>query len=201
MVLISIEGIDGSGKSSLHVALGEEFSSQNPVMTREPGATWIGDQVRRAIAEQLDPMAEALLFVADHAAHLATIIRPALNQGHLVITDRYIDSRIAYQGVSLMQVREDPVQWLTKIHKGWTILPDMTLLLIIPPDVALTRIAKRPGREHFEERDFLSAVQEQYLIRAEQDPNRFVLIDATKEPDEILHFAADSIRERFFNPK
>jgi len=201
MVLISIEGIDGSGKSSLHEALRQEFSSINPVMTREPGATWVGDQVRRAIAEHQDPMTEALLFVADHAAHLATIIKPALNKGHLVITDRYIDSRIAYQGISLMQVLNDPVQWLTKIHEGWTILPDMTLLLIIPPAIALTRIEKRAGREHFEEREFLSAVQEQYLIRAEHDPNRFVLIDATKEPDEILHFAADSIRERFFNPK
>ncbi len=199
MVLISIEGIDGSGKSSLHTALGIEVSSLNPVMTREPGATWVGDQVRRAVAEHLDPLTEALLFVADHAAHLATVVRPALRRGQLVIADRYIDSRFAYQGVSMRSVLDNPADWLTAVHAGWTILPDMTLLLIIPPDIALARIAERAGREHFEERDFLTAVQELYLKRAEQDPGRFVLIDATKDPDEILFFAAESIRERFFS--
>lgn len=100
-MLITIEGIDGCGKSSLHEALAGRLSDLSPVMTREPGATWIGDQVRRAIAEQADPIAEALLFVADHAAHLREVVWPALTDGRLVISDRYIDSRFAYQEVSL----------------------------------------------------------------------------------------------------
>lgn len=100
-VLITLEGIDGTGKSTLHSGLAELLVDLNPVFTREPGATWVGDSVRRAIAEQTDPVTEALLFVADHAAHLATVIRPALADGRIVISDRYTDSRYAYQSVTL----------------------------------------------------------------------------------------------------
>ena len=78
LLLISIEGIDGSGKSTLIGALRESLKDLDPVFTREPGSTSVGDAVRRAIAERVDPVTEALLFVADHAAHIATVVRPAL---------------------------------------------------------------------------------------------------------------------------
>ena len=103
-VLITIEGIDGCGKSSLVASLCESLADLCPVITREPGETWVGGSVRRAIAEEIDPVAEALLFVADHAVHLATVIRPALAGGKLVISDRYTDSRYAYQQVTLSGV-------------------------------------------------------------------------------------------------
>ncbi|NLO78309.1 MAG: dTMP kinase, partial [Methanomicrobiales archaeon] len=92
-MLITIEGIDGTGKTTLIRTLSEKLKDLKPVFTREPTDTWIGAQVRRGIAEEIDPIAEALLFTADHAAHIRDIIRPALLEGKLVISDRYSDSR------------------------------------------------------------------------------------------------------------
>ncbi|NLD57012.1 MAG: dTMP kinase, partial [Methanomicrobiales archaeon] len=103
-MLITLEGIDGSGKSTLHASLKELLPDLDPLFTREPGATWVGDQVRRAIKERSDPITEATLFVADHAEHLATVVRPALAEGRLVISDRYSDSRYAYQSVTLQGI-------------------------------------------------------------------------------------------------
>ncbi|HNJ81438.1 MAG TPA: dTMP kinase, partial [Methanoregulaceae archaeon] len=80
-MLVTIEGIDGSGKSSLVLSLHTLLSDLSPVFTREPGSTWVGDQVRRAVAEKADPITEALLFAADHAAHLSTLVRPSLERG------------------------------------------------------------------------------------------------------------------------
>ncbi|MDD1674795.1 MAG: dTMP kinase, partial [Methanomicrobiales archaeon] len=136
MALVTIEGIDGSGKTSLWEALGNELEDLDPVMTREPGATWVGEAVRRAIAERADPVAEALLFAADHAAHLATVVRPALARGRLVISDRYTDSRFAYQAVTLKGILNDPLPWLRALHDGWTITPDRTFLLALPVEEA-----------------------------------------------------------------
>lgn len=194
-VLITLEGIDGTGKSTLHSGLGELLVDLNPVFTREPGATWVGDSVRRAIAEQADPVTEALLFVADHAAHLATVIRPALADGRIVISDRYTDSRYAYQSATLEDSIPGPLAWLQALHNGWTIVPDRTFLLIIPVDVALERLAAKSGREHFERKEILEKVQENYLMLARNEPSRFVIIDASKEKEEIHHFVAGAIRQ------
>lgn len=195
MVLVTLEGIDGTGKSTLHAALKEPLADLNPVFTREPGATWIGDQVRRAIAEEIDPVTEALLFVADHAAHLAKVVRPALAEGRLVISDRYIDSRFAYQSAMLERIVPEPMQWLRQVHDAWTIIPDLTILLVIPPEKALARLGPERKREHFEEQEFLEKVQRNYFTLAEEDPSRFVIVDAQKDPAEITGFVADAIRQ------
>jgi len=195
LLLITLEGIDGSGKSTLHRALQELLTDLDPVLTREPGATWVGESVRRAIAEQIDPITEATLFVADHAAHLAKIIRPALAEGKLVISDRYSDSRYAYQAVTLTGVIPDPEQWLRAMHNGWSIVPDKTFLCMLPVDEALARLKPQSAREHFENRDVLEKVQQNYLSFARAEPSRFVIIDAMKEKDEIAVFVADSIRQ------
>src|SRR5512137_2310088 len=158
VLLITLEGIDGSGKSTLHLALKGLLADLDPLFTREPGATWVGESVRRAIAEQADPVTEALLFVADHAAHLATVIRPALADGRLVISDRYTDSRYAYQQVTLNGIIEHPLPWLMDLHNGWTIVPDKTFLFVMPVDDALERLKEKNGREHFERRDVLIKV-------------------------------------------
>ena len=142
-MLVTIEGIDGSGKSTLHGALGQALLDLSPIITREPGSTWVGEAVRRAIREHADPVAEALLFVADHAAHLREVIRPALLEGRLVISDRYIDSRFVYQQVTLDGIIPDPLGWLRAVHAGWTIYPDLTILLAVPVSVALERTGKR----------------------------------------------------------
>jgi dTMP kinase len=135
------------------------------------------------------------LFVADHAAHLAKIIRPALADGKLVISDRYSDSRYAYQAVTLKGVIPQPEEWLRAMHDGWSIMPDKTFLCVLPIDEALARLKPQNEREHFEKRDILENVQHNYLNLARRDPSRFVIVDAMKEKDEIATFVADSIRQ------
>lgn len=194
-MLITLEGIDGSGKSTLHDAIRELLADLDPVFTREPGATWVGDSVRRAIAEQIDPVTEATLFVADHAAHLAKVVRPALADGKLVISDRYSDSRYAYQSVTLQGIVPDPEGWLRAMHNGWTIIPDRTFLCVLPVDDALTRLKPDSQREHFEKRETLEKVQNNYLSFAKAEPSRFVIVDAMLPPETVAGFVADAIRE------
>ena len=200
-MLITLEGIDGSGKSTVHRALQESLVDLDPVFTREPGATWIGDSVRRAIAEQMDPVTEATLFVADHAAHLAKIIRPALAAGKLVISDRYSDSRYAYQAVTLKGVIPEPEEWLRALHNTWSIRPDKTFLFVLPVDEAFSRLKPQNEREHFEKREVLEHVQNNYLRFACEDPSRFVIVDAMKEKGEIARFVADAIRQMWMAEK
>jgi len=194
-LLITLEGIDGSGKSTLHAALKERLTDLDPVFTREPGATWVGEAVRRAIAEQIDPVTEATLFVADHAAHLAKIIRPALAEGRIVISDRYSDSRYAYQSVTLQGIIPDPEGWLRSMHNGWTIVPDRTILCILPVDDAMKRLKPKDQQEHFEKRETLEKVQNNYLEFARREPDRFIILDGMKEKDELAKFTADMIRQ------
>lgn len=193
-MLVTLEGIDGSGKSTLHAALKDLLADLDPVFTREPGATWVGDQVRRAVAEQIDPVTEATLFVADHAAHLAKVVRPALAEGRLVISDRYSDSRFAYQSVTLQGIIPDPEGWLRAMHNGWTIVPDKTFLCVLPVDDALTRLKPDNQREHFEKRETLENVQNNYLAFARNEPSRFVIVDAMLPPETVSQFVADAIR-------
>ncbi|MBP2134595.1 dTMP kinase [Methanomicrobium sp. W14] len=196
-MLVTVEGIDGSGKSTLLQGLAEKLKDLNPVFTREPGATWIGEQVRRGIKEKINPVAEALLFVADHAAHLDTVIRPALKEGRLVVSDRYTDSRYAYQSETLKGLVKDPKKWLEDIHNGWTISPDLTFLLMLPVEESLERInGKNIEKEHFECRAVLENVQANYLELAEKNPERFIVIDAKKDKKEILDFVSEIIRKK-----
>jgi dTMP kinase len=197
MVLITLEGIDGSGKSSLVSSLKESLQDLCPVFTREPGSTWIGDQVRRAIAEEMDPVTEALLFAADHAAHVRHLVRPCMDEGRLVISDRYSDSRYAYQTALLEGLINEPLAWLRAVHDRWTIVPDRTFLLVLPVDVAHERMKEKGKREHFEHPDLLRKVQNNYLALAEAEPSRFVLIDATRAREEIASFVSGSIRDFF----
>jgi dTMP kinase len=194
-MLITLEGIDGCGKSTLHAALGEKLVDLDPVLTREPGATWVGEAVRRAIAEQADPVTEATLFVADHAAHLAAIVRPAMSAGKLVISDRYSDSRYAYQSVTLQGSIPDPEGWLRAMHNGWTIVPDKTFLFILPVEEALRRLSAKNGREHFERREVLEKVQNRYLEYAKAEPSRFIIVDALRDKVDIAEFVSDTIRQ------
>jgi dTMP kinase len=193
-MLITLEGIDGSGKSTLHESLREPLADLDPLFTREPGATWVGEQVRRAIKEQIDPVTEATLFVADHAAHLAKVVRPALEAGRLVISDRYSDSRYAYQSVTLQGVIPQPEKWLRDMHNGWTIIPDKTFLCVLPVDAALTRLKPDTEREHFEKRETLEKVQNNYLEYARNEPGRFVVVDAMLDRQIVAKFVANAIR-------
>ena len=194
MALITLEGIDGTGKSTLVRRLEDRLADLDPVFTREPTTAWTGQAVRRGIAEEIDPIAEALLFAADHAAHVATVVRPALAEGRLVISDRYSDSRYAYQSVVLEKRLPDPLAWLRALHDGWTVPPDQTFLLVLAVDEAVRRIGAHEQREHFEEAGTLEKVQAAYLALAEEEPSRFVLVDAEKEREEIAAFVEGAIR-------
>lgn len=193
-MLVTIEGIDGSGKSTLVDGLAAALADLDPVITREPGATWVGEAVRRSIAENTDPVTECLLFVADHAAHLAHVVRPALAKGRIVISDRYSDSRYAYQGVTLDGVVDDPVGWLRTVHAPFTLAPDLTFLCVLPIGEAEKRL--KAHREHFECADVLERVQKNYLDFAAAEPKRFVLVDALLPPGDVCGFVAAEIRLR-----
>ena len=193
-MLITIEGIDGSGKSTLLASLRELLADLDPLFTREPGSTWVGGSVRRAVAERMDPITEALLFCADHAAHIETVIRPALEEGRLIISDRYSDSRFAYQPVVLGGVIPDHLSWLRRIHEGWSIRPDRTFLLVLPIEDAISRLDPEKKREYFESPEILARVQENYLNLAAADPARFIIVDALLPKEEVAGFVADEIR-------
>ncbi len=191
--LITLEGIDGTGKSSITKMLKAKFPEA--VFTREPTQSWTGKAVKRAIESDTDPLAELFLFVADHAEHIAKIIRPALGDGRIVISDRYSDSRYAYQGTTLSHIFDNTIEWLQCIHRGWTIVPDLTILLTIDPGIAVLRCGIRGEYTKYEKTEFLKTVQENYLKLAEKEPQRFVVIDAEAELDLVECEVESAIRD------
>ncbi|MCL7411741.1 MAG: dTMP kinase [Methanosarcinaceae archaeon] len=183
--LITLEGIDGSGKSTALERLRANPSMSNVVFTREPTTGWIGEAVERAIHSDTDHLAELFLFTADHAEHISKVIHPALEDGKIVISDRYSDSRYAYQGVTLNNRFDDPIGWIQSIHNGWTVLPDITILFDIDPAIAVGRCGNRGEQTKFEKIGFLEDVRANYLRLAKEDPQRFVIVDTDRSIKEI----------------
>jgi len=181
--LITLEGIDGTGKSSISKMLKARFNEA--IFTREPTQSWIGRAVKKSIDSDGDPLAELFLFVADHAEHIAKVIRPALADGKIVVSDRYSDSRYAYQGVTLSDDFDDAVAWVQGLHRGWTVVPDMTILFTIDPAVAVSRCGVRGEKTKFEKLEFLTKVQNNFLRLAKEEPRRFVIIDAGAELEKV----------------
>jgi dTMP kinase len=181
--LITLEGIDGTGKSSITRMLKKRF--EDAVFTREPTNSWIGKAVKRSIESDGDPIAELFLFIADHAEHITRVIRPALEEGKLVISDRYSDSRYAYQGATLSDLFDDAMGWIQSIHTNWTVAPDLTILFRIDPVVAVSRCGFRGDRTKFEKIAFLNKVQGNYLELMKREPERFVIVDAGMELEDV----------------
>ncbi len=181
-MLVTLEGIDGSGKTTVWETLHEEFPEAT--FTREPTETWYGEAVNRSIAdEDADPLAELFLYTADHAAHLSETVRPALDRGELVISDRYSDSRYAYQGATLEELLDEPMQYVQDVHEPFTVLPDLTIYFDIDPETA----ARRSGKTNkFEQDRYLSRVRDNYERLIDDDPGRFVRIDATNSQETVL---------------
>jgi len=182
---ITFEGIDGSGKTTIAKGVYEKLKSRNKnvVLTGEPTKTWIGDAVKRSYAEDVSPFTEALLFLADRANHTLQI-RKWLEEGKIVLCDRYCDSTYAYQSASLEGVTQNAMEWLKKLSAPFTLEPDLTILLLIEPNVGLDRIKNRSRKTRFEEIKFLSKVQKNYLSLARK--KRFVKVDASKPIPEVL---------------
>lgn len=196
--LITLEGIDGSGKSTVAKKLREnpKIKAFEPVFTREPTrGTLTGNAVEKAIQSDTDQLAELFLFTADHAEHLAKLVKPALESGKTVISDRYSDSRYAYQGITLKTRLENSLEWVKNLHRGWTIVPDLTFLFDIRPEISVERCGRRGEQSKFEKIEFLRGVRETFLRLAAEDPERFIVIDASLSPESIEKEVAEKILE------
>jgi len=198
-MLLTLEGLDGSGKSTAWEALRQEYP--DAVFTREPTDSWYGDAVARSMGDgDADPLAELFLFTADHADHLSRVVRPALAEGNLVVTDRYTDSRYAYQAASLSESYlaggRHPLTYIQEIHEAFTHPPDATIYLDVDPETA----AERAGATNkFERATYLERVRENYERLIDADPDRFVRVDATQPLDDALadvSAAVETILER-----
>jgi dTMP kinase len=200
-LFLTFEGGDGSGKSTQSALLMEWLVQQGRtvVHTREPGGTDVGVEIREIVLHwhgAIVPRAEALLYAADRAHHVATVVRPALERGDIVLQDRYLDSSIAYQGAARgldtpdgQEVR-DLSLWATG-----GLLPELTILLDLDESVGRGRLDEsrtRYDRLEAEEGDFHARVRAAYLELAAAEPERFLVLDATLPVDEL----AERIRSR-----
>jgi dTMP kinase len=188
-MFIVFEGVEGSGKTTQMKLLFESLTSQgnDVVVTREPGGTPISERVRGivldAAAKEMDPKTEALLYAASRAQHVAEVIRPGLEQGKIVLCDRYIDSSLAYQGFARGLGEEDILRlniWATDES-----LPDLVILLHLDPAIGLSRTKGDPDRMEQESVAFHRKVAEAYLHLARSFPSRFAVIDAAGPIEEI----------------
>ena len=192
---ITFEGIDGSGKSTQLGLLQSALSARGLeiIRTLEPGGTALGRKLREAFLETdeaVTPMAELLLFAADRAQHVNFLIRPAMADGKIVISDRYADATVAYQGAG-RGFDADVIRSVIDLATGG-LRPDLTLFYDLPVDVAIARASNRNGEEaknnrmDAETHDFYERVRSKYLEIAAREPERFKVIDATGTPEEIF---------------
>jgi len=198
-LFITFEGGDGTGKSTQVRLLTEWLAEQgrDVVMTREPGGTEVGTALRDIVLHhrgEVDPRAEALLYAADRAQHIGTLVRPALERGDVVVQDRYIDSSVAYQGAG--RVLDAAEIKRISLWATGDLIPDLTVLLDLPGDVARARLAKEQktfDRLENEHDDFHERVRAGFLQLAADEPNRFLVVDATQEIDQIAHVIRDRV--------
>ena len=186
-LFIALEGGDGAGKSTQGKLLCEwlEGLGHTVVMTREPGGTEFGRSIRELVlhGDHVAPRAEALLFAADRAHHVETLVRPALARGEVVITDRYVDSSIAYQGAG-RDLGVDEVRELNTWATGG-LVPTLTVLVDLPASVGRARRGGVHDRLEAETDDFHGAVREHFLTLAAADPGRYLVVDGERAPDQI----------------
>lgn len=189
-MLITFEGIDGSGKTTVWEALADRYDY---TFTAEPTDSWYGDAVRRSVRDDgADPLAELFLYTADHAAHLSSVIEPALAADEVVISDRYVDSRYAYQSVAIEEYVSRPLEYVRGVHKPWTREPDLTIYFDVDPE---TGAGRSGAANKFEQTEFLTAVRERYERLLSTDPGRFARIDATQSPETVIDRVEDIIQD------
>ena len=199
-VFITFEGGDGSGKSTQIHSVRDWFESRGRevIVTREPGGTELGTEIRRLVQngpEDVDARTEALLYAADRAYHVATVIRPALERGAVVLGDRYIDSSLAYQGAARSLGVDEIASLSAWATRG--LYPSLTFLLDLPPEVGARRRTDAPDRMERESMDFHERVRHEYLRLADAEPDRFVVIDAVGTVDEVFSEIRGVLVERF----
>jgi len=192
---IAFEGGEGAGKSTQIGLLADWLRERgcDVVLTHEPGATDVGVRLRELLldpASAISPRSEALLYAADRAAHVDAVIEPALRRGAVVLTDRYVDSSIAYQGAG----RALPSEEIAELSQWATggLRPDLTVLLDIDPEVGLRRSPTPADRIEGESLEFHRRVREGFRTLAAQRPEAYLVVDATAPPDRV----AERVRAR-----
>ncbi|HLC07427.1 MAG TPA: dTMP kinase [Candidatus Babeliales bacterium] len=196
-ILIAIEGIDGSGKSTLAKNISASLEQQgfDTVLTKEPGHSQLGKEIRELVQTQnmpISPRAQYLLFAADRAQHFDELIIPGLTHNKLIISDRLSDSSLAYQGYGNGLDLE-----MVKTINNWsmhTIIPDLTIFIRIPVEIALDRCSKRGALSAYEKRDFLHRVaagfEELYKTRV-----NVIIVDGTESQETLNKHVCDAIEQ------
>lgn len=197
---VTFEGIDGSGKTTVSRLVAARLRARGHTvhLTSEPTKSWLGDAVRRTYGDDVGPLAESFLFLADRAAHLDEI-RGHLAAGELVVCDRYADSTYAYQGARLQGIVRNPIRFLQLASEAWVLRPDLTILLRVPPALGLKRIAGRPNRIRFEDLALLKKVAANYDRLARS--RRFVALDGAKDAESVAEAAMAVIERRLTRPR
>lgn len=203
--LISFEGSEGSGKTTQISRMAAHFedAGYEVVVTREPGGTPIGEEIRRILmhateSENMFPETELLLFAASRAQLVREVIEPALNAGKIVLCDRFMDSTTVYQGVA-RKIQSGPVHMINTFAVG-DVIPDVTVILDIPAELGFERIRHRvndlPDRMEAENIEFYQKVRNGYLMLAKAMPERFVLIDGQQREDKVDETIWRELRNR-----
>ncbi|WSG47799.1 dTMP kinase [Dactylosporangium sp. NBC_01737] len=202
-IFIVFEGGEGAGKSTQvrHLAESLRALGRDVVVTREPGATPLGERIRSLVldppeitGEVVTPRAEALLYAADRAHHVASVVRPALARGAVVISDRYVDSSLAYQGAG-RTLPVDEVSWLSKWATGG-LKPDLVVLLDLEPAVGLARAGRRGDADRLESESlaFHERVRYAFLDLAHADPSRYLVLDASLPAESLATGVLQRVR-------
>lgn len=194
---VVFEGGDGAGKSTQIALLSETLRDQGHevVLTREPGGTPLGSSIRELLLhgqEPVDPRAEALLFAADRAQHVQTLVRPALERGAVVLQDRYLDSSVAYQGAGRDLGAAEVArlsQWATR-----ELRPDLTVLLDVTPQEGRRRRGDEHDRLEQEAEQFHARVREHFLALARAEAHRYLVLDAGLPREEIAALVRDAVQ-------
>lgn len=197
-LFISFEGVDGAGKTTQVNLLADHLRAlgREVVVTREPGGTALGTQIRAMLltanpGEEISPRTEALLFAADRAQHVSEVIRPALERGAVVITDRYLDSSLAYQSGG-RELTADDIRNLSMWATN-NLLPARTYLLDIDPRASHTRLEHAEDRMESAGDDFQQRTRTAFLELAAAQPQRFRVIDAQQSVEEIAGLICDDV--------
>ncbi|NLP30825.1 MAG: dTMP kinase [Clostridiales bacterium] len=201
-LFITFEGPDGSGKTTQINNLNTYLRGKgiDTVLTREPGGTIIGEKIREIILDikhtEMSPMTEALLYAASRSQHVDQLIRPALEAGKTVICDRFIDSSIVYQGYG--RKLGDCILTINEIAVS-NLMPDLTFLLLVDPEIGMKRISNEElDRIESEKIDYHRDVYNGYLELAKKFPDRIIIIDGSKEIEEIENNIIDKV-SKFIN--